>query len=211
MNYTDVVSTALSYADRQDDEVVSRMDTFLRMVESRINRLLQIDDMQLRYQFPEPNPLDGRFNLPLDYAKLSDIAIVNIADPTSRLTLSRVNQEQMNTFTGVVNTSNSAKHFYQIIAGQVITQPIPVDGIDLLEIVYYGSIIPLTPTENTNWLSYNHPDLYVDGLLTEINSFVKDAQAASLWNTRFVQAIEELKSADVEFLWSGTPLATRVE
>jgi len=210
MTYDDIVNTSLAYADRQDVDVTSRIDFFMRMVESRINRLLVIEDMSIRYTFPEPNPTDGRYVLPSDFSALQDIAIVNLTTPTSRNTLSLVNPEQMNTATNTVNVDNSLKHFYNILASKLIVQPIVIDGTSSLEIVYYGNIVPLTPAVPTNWISLNHPDLYINGILVEINSFVKDANAASLWDARFKQVIIELEDADNVLVYSGTPLQTRI-
>jgi hypothetical protein len=210
MTYDEIVNISLSYADRTDTAVTSRIDLFMRVVESRINRLLVIEDMSVRYQFPEPNPANGRYDLPVDFSAVQDIAIVGLVDPTYRKTLSLINPEQMNTATSNVNVDSSLKHFYQVLGKQLIIQPPVIDGTYALEIVYYGNIIPLTSTAATNWLSTNHPDLYINGILTEINAFVKDAEASALWDARFKQVIAELEEADTVLVFSGTPLQTRV-
>jgi hypothetical protein len=223
MNYSEIVATALAYADRTDAAVTTNMDLFMRMVESRINRLLVIEDMSIRYVFSEPNPTDGRYDLPVDFSAIQDIAIIGLVNPTDRMTLSMINPEQMNTATSNVNIDSSLKHFYQIIGKQLVIQPPVVDGVNALEIVYYGSIVPLgtasnvihgggglTQTVTTNWISDNHPDLYIDGLLVEINAFVKDPEATMLWDGRFMQVIKELEEADYLLIYSGTPLQTRI-
>ena len=50
MNYADIVDLALSYSDRQDSEVVDRMDQFIKIMESRTNRALRTFDMSIRAQ-----------------------------------------------------------------------------------------------------------------------------------------------------------------
>jgi hypothetical protein len=210
MTYDEIVNISLSYADRTDTAVTSRIDLFMRVVESRINRLLVIEDMSVRYVFPEPNPANGRYDLPVDFSAIQDIAIVGLTDATDRKTLSLVNPEQMNTATSNVNIDSSLKHFYQILGSQLIIQPPVVDGTDCLEIVYYGNIIPLDATVGSNWISTNHPDLYINGILTEINAFVKDAEASVMWDGRFKQVIGELDEADKVLVYSGTPLQTRI-
>ena len=52
MNYADIVSLTLGYADRQDTEVTSRIDLFMRVTEARINRLLMTLDMSCRATTP---------------------------------------------------------------------------------------------------------------------------------------------------------------
>jgi hypothetical protein len=210
MTYDEIVATSLAYADRTDMAVVSRIDLFMRVVESRINRLLVIEDMSIRYVFPEPNPTDGRYTLPADFSAIRDIAIVNSLNITDRETLALINPEQMNTATSTVNIDNNLKHFYQILNNQLVIQPIVVDGSHFLEIVYYGNIIPLSSATVQNWISNNHPDLYIDGILVEINAFVKDPEATALWDGRFKQVIGELMDADNILVYSGTPLVTRI-
>jgi hypothetical protein len=219
MTYDEIVNISLSYADRTDTAVTSRIDLFMRMVESRINRLLVIEDMSVRYVFPEPNPANGRYDLPVDFSAIQDIAIVGLVDTTDRKTLALINPEQMNTATSNVNIDSSLKHFYQILGSQLIIQPPVVDGTSALEIVYYGNIIPLggavvngevATVVDSNWISTNHPDLYINGILTEINAFVKDAETSALWDGRFRQVIGELTEADNVLVYSGTPLMTRI-
>jgi len=210
MNYSQITTIALAYSDRQDQAVIDMIPYFISMVESRINRLLVIEDMSIRYQFPEPNPTDGRYTLPSDFSALQDIAIVNLTTPTSRTTLALINPEQMNTATNTTNVDNSLKHFYNILANQLIIQPVVTDGEKQLEIVYYGNIIPLTQFNTENWISINHPDLYINGIMVEINAFIKDANATSLWDARFKEVIDELEEADNVLVYSGTPLQTRI-
>ena len=209
MNYTEIKNAALAYSDRQDSTaVVANMDNFLRVVEARMNRLLTIDDLSIRYQFPAPNPADGRYNLPADFSALQDISIIAVADTTQRTTLLLINPEQMNNATSVGNNPAGSKRFYNIIAGQLVIQPV-IDDTSILEIVYYGKLLPLTSIVINNWIATNNPDVYIFGLMTEINSFMKDGVTADAWNARFVQAISEISSADDQLVYSGPPLITR--
>ena len=210
MNYTEIKNAALAYSDRQDSTaVVANMDNFLRVVEARMNRLLTIDDLSIRYQFPAPNPADGRYDLPADFSALQDISIIAVADTTQRTTLLLINPEQMNNATSVGNSPAGSKRFYNVIAGQLVIQPV-IDDTSILEIVYYGKLLPLTSIVIDNWIATNNPDVYIFGLMTEINSFMKDGVAADAWNARFVQAISEISSADDQLVYSGPPLITRV-
>jgi hypothetical protein len=210
LNYNDIVDTALKYADRQDSTLVTaQMDNFMRIVESRMNRLLTIEDMSMRYQFPFPNPTDGRYELPVDFSALQDISIVTVADTTQRNTLLLVNPEQMNDMTNTQNIPASAKRFYNIIANQLVIQPV-IDDTYILEIVYYGNVLPLTGSAPNNWVATNHPDCYIFGLLVEINSFMKDPAATQGWDARFTQTIAEMTEADEVLVYSGTPLTTKV-
>jgi len=58
-------------------------------------------------------------------------------------------------------------------------------------------------------LATNNPNVYIFGLMTEINSLMKDGVADDAWGARFVQAISEISSADDQLVYSGPPLITR--
>jgi hypothetical protein len=115
----------------------------------------------------------------------------------------------MNDMTNTQNIPASAKRFYNIIANQLVIQPV-IDDTYILEIVYYGNVLPLTGSAPNNWVATNHPDCYIFGLLVEINSFMKDPAATQGWDARFTQTIAEMTEADEVLVYSGTPLTTKV-
>jgi len=85
------------------------------------------------------------------------------------------------------------------------------NGGKIIEIVYYQKLVPLTSLATTNWLSASHPDVYTFGLLVEISSFVKDAEAKALWDARFMDAVAAIQTDDDRIRWSGTPLTIRCQ
>ena len=204
MNYTEIVALALSYADRQDSEVSDRMDNFLRVVEARINRRLKVQRMSVRTSLITKSDQEY-YGLPVDFAGLRDI---EIRDQTStsggRTTLKYMSPEQMNNYSG----SDSTSIYYTIIANQL--QIMNPQDDKVLEIVYYRRLVPLSSANPENWASLYDEDLYLHGLMVEISSFIKDATAASLWETRFQQALEEIKTDDQDSRWSGTALEIRI-
>lgn len=210
MNYTEIVDLALSFADREDTEVTSRIDQFLLMVESRINRKLKVSDMSTRsvVDLTTTAPDQEYFQLPDDFGGLRDIE-VNSASGGKRRTLAYLNPEQMNNRASAAQEGrNGPKIYYTIVARQIQIYPPQQDGF--LEIVYYQRIMPLTPTDPNNWISDETPDAYIFGLLTEISSYTKDADAFAIWKGRFDEALDELSLDDSEMRWSGSPLTTKV-
>lgn len=201
MNYTEIVTLALNYADREDDSVVNNMDNFLRMVESRINRELTVQKMSARATILTVDSQEY-YGLPSDFQGMRDIEI-QPAGSSNRNTMSYLSPEQMNQHI----SHNLQSYVYTIIADQL--QISPSSEGDVLEIVYYQNIPPLATATPTNWVSDRSPDLYLEGLMVEINSFVKDAQAAQLWDVRFRGTLSELTIDDAESRWSGTSLQIR--
>jgi hypothetical protein len=203
MNYSDIINLTLGYADRQDLEVTSRMDNFLRVTEARINRTLMTLDMSSRAKTAMSSTLEY-YPLPTDYSVMRSIKVIDNTNSASRVTLLQVNPEQM---ANLINNGETQFPCYTVISGNIHVQPF-YDSDHSLEIDYFRTLPPLSTDLTTNWLSDSNPDAYVFGLLVEINSFVKDAEASSLWDGRFQQAMSEITLNDAKSTWSGTSLTT---
>ena len=203
MTYNDIVNLTLGYADRQDDEVATRMDNFLRVTEARINRVLMTLDMSCRSKTSMDSSVEY-YPLPLDYSVMRAIKVIDNTNSASRVTLLQVNPEQM---ANLVNNGETQFPCYTVISGAIQVQPF-YDNTHSLEIDYFQTLPPLSSSITTNWLSDSNPDAYVFGLLVEINSFVKDAEASTLWDGRFQQAMSEITLNDAKSTWSGTSLTT---
>ena len=204
MNYSDVVSLALSYSDREDDEVVSRMDNFLNITEARVNRKLRVFNMSIRATLAMADD-QVYYGLPPDFGGLRDVEVVNPGGAHTTLTF--LNPEQLN---GVRNrgASGVSKVYYNLNARQIQIFPPQPTGYEM-EIVYYQKLVPLGTADPINWLSDTNPDVYIFGLCVEISSFVKDKESALLCDGRFKEALEEIQTEDSTDRWSGPTLETR--
>ena len=98
--------------------------------------------------------------------------------------------------------------YYNITANQL--HVLPPNPANMIEIAYYRKLPALTSTDSHNWISDDNPDVYVFGLMVEISSFVKDAEAARLWDSRFITSVKEVSMDDAVDRWSGTPLSMRL-
>jgi hypothetical protein len=205
MNYSEISNLALAYADRSDTEVTSKIDSFLKIVEARVNRVLKTRDMSSRTTIA--TVLDQEYySLPTDFAGLRDIEFRDTATSDIRVTMQYLTPDQMN----IVYSNGLSGHYYTLVANKLQISPTHDSG-KIIEIVYYQKLVPLTSLATTNWLSASHPDVYTFGLLVEISSFVKDAEAKALWDVRFIDAVNAIQSDDDRIRWSGTPLTIRCQ
>ncbi len=209
MNYTEIVDTALSYADRQDTETVGKIDMFLRIVEARINRFLATQKMITSVQLPLVTD-QTEYQLPNDFQSLHNCYFQSTVNVNVRNPLQLTTPEEYNTF---LNTATSINH-YNILGGNIRIdyKPTDTDVVDwTLALEYFSRVIPLSTEVDTNWISEVNPDCYIFGLITEINAFVKDAQSTQFWNERFVAALSEIKLQDNDYMWNDGPIFTRAE
>ncbi len=211
MNYTEIVDMALSYSDREDDEVTTRIDKFLLITEARINKKLKVANMSARsiIDLAAATADQVVFALPSDFGGLRSIK-VDIVGGTKR-TLTYVNPEQLSNRIshGEFGIGNANQRiYYNIVTKELHLYPNPNEGN--LEITYYQRIDPLTVANPNNWISDDEPDCYIFGLLVEITAFAKDADAMAIWQGRFDESIEDIKTDDSMTRWSGTPLQIHV-
>ena len=200
MNYIEIKELALSYADRQDAEVVDRIDGFLKIVESRVNRALRLGKMS-KIACIDTIEDQNMYGLPYDFAGARDVE-VGIIGNTTTTTLKYVSPEMMNL------VADGQCNVYTIIADQIHVKTTLAVGSQL-SITYYQKLPALTEAANTNWASVQYPDLYVFGLLVEISSFVKSVEGFQSWDSRFSQVLSEMIHEDAVDRWSGPQLLIR--
>lgn len=209
MIYSDITQTALLYADRVGDpEAVDRMPFFFRIVESRINRLLDnvinSEITTVTAYTNTPPALDSVFILPTDFNGLRDIYIVN--DSTNkRVTLEHISPIQINN----ANYNSSGNKYYNIQNQNINVYPGIAEQQSLVY-TYKQKLLPLDDVNVSNFISNNYPDCYVFGLMVELSSFTKDGPATTMWDERFRSSVQEVEDKESKNKWSGTPLVTRV-
>lgn len=206
MNYTELRDTAKLYSDRYDSEIDDNVDIFFSLVEARINRLLKTREQSFRSTTPT---IEGAeyYPLPSDFRGMRNIQLNS--DPNSEVhdvkTFNLMNPTQMD---GIRQGVYEGKIYYSVIANQIQIWPTQPAGKEI-EIVYYRKVPPLTATNTTNWVSDEHPDMYISGLCGEISLFAKDYDAADGWLNRMKTAVLELDVSDEEEIWSGAPMVSR--
>jgi hypothetical protein len=208
MNYTEIKDTALGYADRADSEVTSRIDLFLKMVESRINRKIESQESVTTVQTALVDNV-FEYTLPTDFRELQDIKIVNLDNENYSYPLTLSTPERITTF----RMDGSDQRLFAIMGNsvQICSNPYDADLNLVLEITYKQKVPALTSVATSNWVSLNHPDVYVFGLLVEINAFIKNADATMMWDQRFNTTLDEIDVQDTRYRWSGPTLKIEVE
>ena len=180
------------------------MDNFFRLVEARINRFFRTQKMSFRAT-TLLNSSQYIYSKPADYLSIRSIKLRSITEDIGKgKPLSLVTNEQ---FTNL-KENGSTTPIYCVNGDNFYISP-ALDNY-FLEVEYFGSITPLSDSNLTNWVSEQHPDCYLFGLVTEINAFVKDANAAMAWGDRFNGVLQEIKNFDNQSAYSGNPLQMRV-
>jgi len=210
MNYKQVKDAAQSYVDRYDQELVGALAGFTKVVESKINTALKTGEQAVRAQIWLERDIEY-YGLPSDWGGFRDVELVERGSnsinqgtglhPMGGMTLIYVNPEQMNG-----TNRRERQRYYTVIANQIQVAP-PTDN-QVLEVVYYQTVPPLSNDTDTNWLTEKHPDAYIFGLCAEICAFAKDAVWFELYKVRFMESLMGIAQDDQVTRWSGPSLRT---
>ena len=186
---------------RKDVETVNMMDSFIKIVESKLDRALDTKEMMYRTVLKTSED-KGYYGLPEGFMSMRDIQIETQISGGDKITPLYVSPEVMNQ--RITSANERPETVYTIIANQI--QIYPAQDDQLLEIVYRKRIPPLTAHNQDNWLSRQAPDAYIFGLLVEISAFAKDAEAAQVWEMRFNGVLDHMQIEDDSNRWSGPSL-----
>jgi len=215
MQYSEIISMALNYADRAtDSSITSRMDLFLRMVESRANRFLSSQKMAGSTDVVLVENVNF-YSLPTDFQSMIYLSLQNIANETIRYSLEYSATKDINETVTLANVNGldvDLPYRYTVFGNNVRLNFLP--GAQLatdytLHFEYFQSLIPLTSTTDSNWLSNLYPDCYIFGLMVEINAFVKDPESTQLWDQRFKESLDAIQEQNTRYRWDGPQIVTR--
>jgi len=202
MNRSEIITSALAYADRTDPETLAMMSTFIPEVEARINRRLRTMEMVSRTTVLMVKD-QHYFGLPAYFNGIRDIE-VRESDAVKGQTAIVLNPEQMNS-----KTTDDGCIYYSIIANQIQIYP-PQDG-KVLELIHYQKLKPLILDTDSNWLSEDYPDAYIRMIHAHIEMYVKNFQSAEMLLALADGTLGDIESSDDKNRWgNGTPMTIKV-
>lgn len=189
MSYSELLADVSDTLDR--DDVEARFPRWLKLVEARLNRLLDDPEMEVATTLTG----DGAA-LPTDFGAMVSIGTAD----GNRLT------QMGNAEYASIRPSSGTSRYYTIREGKVFYAP----GSANTTLVYRRSIPPLTAESATNWLLERAPDVYFYGVLLQANAWAVDTDAASSWKGMWDEAIAELKQDGARRKWGAGTLAPRI-
>jgi len=189
MSYADLLQDVSDTLDR--DDVASRFPRWLRLVEARLNRLLDDPDMEAATTLTG----DGA-ELPADFG-----AMVSIGSADGRRLTQMGNAE----YAAIRPTSGDARA-YTIREGRVYY----AGGVANPTLVYRRSIPPLTEEAPSNWLLERARDVYFYGVLLQAEAWDANGEAAGSWKAMWDEAIAELRTDASRRKWGAGPIAPRI-
>jgi hypothetical protein len=207
MNLKEIRDAAQAYCDRYDEELVSAIPSFTKVVEGKINNALRTGEQAIRAQIWLEDD-EEYYGLPSDWGGARDVEILAAGQQHGR-TLTYLSPEEMNKLSRSPGRPYPRHNYYTIIANQIQIAP-PADS-EVLEIVYYQRLPALVEDSDSNWLTEKNPDAYIFGLCTEISAFAKDGELYDTYKNRFAESLIDVTMEDQVTRWSGPALRVQID
>ena len=192
--YDELKTSIANWADR--DDLGTFIPDFVALTEARFNRELRLRSME---QKEYANTVGGQSNyaLPVNYLQMREFRLNN--SPTVSLTY--VSPEIFEAW----SLGQGVPKYYTIIANEIRIGPTP-SGVYEMEMLFWRKFPPLTPTNQTNWVLQNAPDVYLYGSLLELEPFIQNDERIGVWAAGYSRAIETMQLQDDKDRHSGSAL-----
>lgn len=205
MTYNEIISLALSISDREDSDLPARLDGFLLLIESEVNRVLRSLEKETSIILPYIADNIYQYSLPTDYDEMRFIGLITGSDRSSKIPYDFCNPEQISW----AKKNQCGDKFYSFNENKLEIYP-ALSSTQAIFLTYMQKVPALNSINITNWLSIKHPDLYVFGLLMIISLFAKDWVSSDRFSVSFDEIVNQIFQKDLTTKYSGNSLRTRV-
>lgn len=200
-NYTDLVASIENWYTDQDLTAV--IPDFITLVEGDLfyNKSIRLQAMEVT---------DTAFSVsarltafPTDFLEWRELR--HSSSPYEKLDL--VGADWANEHFSWITTGRPKRYLNE--AGQLRMVPTPDTTYDLT-VTYYAKLSALGPSQATNWILTNFPNVYLYGALCKSKGFVGNDERMPGWEAAYEQAVNGMVKADSRARWSGSTPAQRV-
>ena len=180
------------------DDLTDRIPEFIALAEGRINRTVFARAQEARATATLTAD-DAYTALPTDLRTIRAVQLNTT--PTTVLRFMPPSQLERT----YPSTTTGKPLAYAVIGGEIKWAPTPDTGYTA-EILYTQGIPALSDSPTNNTYLIRSPDAYLYGALTEAHRYLMDPAQANNFDQLFGRAMAEIKAADDEARWGGSPL-----
>ena len=195
--YNNLQASIANWLSRSD--LTLEIPDFIRIAESAINKKVSITEYETSVYIELTGGQDN-YEMPIDYKYFRNVWIEGYRN----YPLSYVTPTQFSTkVTG--NNLSGGTNLYTIKGDRLILGPAPLQD-QILNIDYVAMLLPLSDTNQSNFLTQQSPETIFFGALMEACSFIKDSEGEAKWGAKFGGSLTLLIDLVEEMRYSGEPL-----
>ena len=183
MTYSELKTNIANYLNRSD--LTDQMDMFIDNVEGEVNRRVRRKEMIKR----ATATADAQYlSLPNDWLEAINVEITsNNYSPILQQSI-----ESLDIYRKSINNKTGQPVYFAFVDDTMELAPTP-DASYTLQLTYYGKIDALSDSNTSNFLSNNHPDVYLYGALKHASIYLMEDERVAMFSQLFEKALEELK------------------
>jgi hypothetical protein len=188
--YAELIAEVEAYFD-DTVTLVARHPTFIRLVESQVNRRLADPGMEIQATVTVGT---GYTALPADFGGMRGVTAGD----------GRLKQITVSEMTGADTSITGTPRYYAIADEGIAIYPTSAGAT--VTIIYVADVPALTVSNTTNWLLTAYPDVYLFGCLYHAAIFTVDDARAKNFYAIFESMIEEAVMNAEALRWGAAPL-----
>ena len=183
MTYSELKTNIANYLNRSD--LTSQMDMFIDNVEGEINRRARRKEMIKR----ATATADAQYlSLPTDWLEGINVEITsNDFSPILQQSI-----ESLDIYRKSINNKTGQPVYFAFVDDTMELAPTP-DTSYTLQLTYYEKIPALSDSNTSNFVSLNHPDVYLYGALKHASIYLMEDERVAMFTQLFEKALEEIK------------------
>ena len=183
MTYAELKTNIANYLNRSD--LTSYIDTFIDSTEAELNRRLRTKEMIKR----ATATADSQYlTVPTDWQEAINIEVTsNNFSPLFQQSI-----ESLDVYRKANNNITGQPIYYAMVDDSIELAPTP-DSSYTLQLTYYAKINALSDSNTTNFVSTDHPDVYLYGALKHASIFLMEDERIPLFTNQFEKALEEIR------------------
>ena len=183
MTYAELKTNIANYLNRSD--LTSYIDTFIDSTEAELNRRLRTKEMIKR----ATATADSQYlTVPTDWQEAINIEVTsNNFSPLFQQSI-----ESLDVYRKANNNITGQPVYYAMVDDSIELAPTP-DSSYTLQLTYYAKINALSDSNTTNFVSTDHPDVYLYGALKHASIFLMEDERIPLFTNQFEKALEEIR------------------
>lgn len=194
-NYTDIAEKLEEWLNRVGSSpVTTNAEDFIRLAQIRIQEQIRLSSME---KLVSLTITASQAAIPSDFLEVKEMVAFDgeSAWDVYRATYTRVRNQRL-------RTDLTGPEFFDTVAGNFEFGPAPSSGVSV-DLVYYQEFTFISPTNPTNLVSDDNPELILYAALIEASVFLKDFEQEKVYKGKYNGSLKRLEDQKKKAEWSG--------
>ncbi len=201
MTYSSLLSDLQNYLQRYDATILNQIPRFMMLAQQAVTRDLKILGFreEVTGAFDPGIQTTGLMAKPSDWRKNISFYVSTGASFNNHSPVLFRGYEFVRTIYPNSTVTGTPRYYADADWNHWLIGPSPNISIaPYFKIPYYGTLVFIDPTSQTNWLTENAPDWLLYRCLLEASGFVKTDERTPAWQAQYDKATQSLLKQEIK-------------